>query len=267
MAAAGEYKALSDVKHKILVLSGKGGVGKSTVTAQLATTMAMEGKKVGVLDVDICGPSIPRVLGVEDAQVHQAAGGWVPVSSQRFPELSVMSIGFLLPSKKDAVVWRGPKKTSMIKQFLTDVVWGEKDYLFVDTPPGTSDEHIAVVENLQKVGIDGAVIVTTPQGVSLNDVSKEVNFCKKLKIPIIGVVENMSGFICPNCEGCTDIFMSGGGKKLAERYEIPYLGNVPIDPALGICGEEGKCLVDAFPDSKSVEPLRRVAEAVKTVLV
>ncbi|KAI8093866.1 cytosolic Fe-S cluster assembly factor CFD1 [Halteromyces radiatus] len=190
---------LSNIKHIILVLSGKGGVGKSSVTTQLALGLVDKGFKVGVLDVDLTGPSIPRMLGLDGKKVHQASQGWVPVYADEHQRLSCMSIGFLLASKNDSVVWRGPKKNAMIKQFLQDVYWGDLDYLLIDTPPGTSDEHIGVVEYLKAFQPDGAVIVTTPQAVAVADVRKELSFCRKVKLPILGVVENMSGYICPHC--------------------------------------------------------------------
>ncbi|XP_077843392.1 cytosolic Fe-S cluster assembly factor NUBP1 isoform X6 [Macaca mulatta] len=190
---------MKTVKHKILVLSGKGGVGKSTFSAHLAHGLAEdENTQIALLDIDICGPSIPKIMGLEGEQVHQSGSGWSPVYVE--DNLGVMSVGFLLSSPDDAVIWRGPKKNGMIKQFLRDVDWGEVDYLIVDTPPGTSDEHLSVVQYLAAARIDGAVIITTPQEVSLQDVRKEINFCRKVKLPIIGVVENMSGFICPKCK-------------------------------------------------------------------
>ncbi|KAI8080991.1 cytosolic Fe-S cluster assembly factor CFD1 [Thamnidium elegans] len=190
---------LSGIKNIVLVLSGKGGVGKSSVTTQLALSLVDQGKKVGVLDIDLTGPSIPRMLGLDGMKVHQASQGWVPVYADANQRLSCMSIGFLLTNKNDSVVWRGPKKNAMIKQFLQDVYWGELDYLLIDTPPGTSDEHIGIVEYLKEFNPDGAVIVTTPQGVAIADVRKEISFCNKVKLPILGVVENMSGFVCPHC--------------------------------------------------------------------
>ncbi|KAI9092604.1 P-loop containing nucleoside triphosphate hydrolase protein [Phlyctochytrium arcticum] len=236
---------LSQIRHTVLILSGKGGVGKSTVTTQLALTLADQGYKVGVLDVDLTGPSLPRMFGLVDAQVHQASSGWIPVYTDESRRLGLMSLGFLMPNKDDAVVWRGPKKTAMIRQFLEDVAWGELDYLLIDTPPGTSDEHISVVETLLKrpapstsspdrpwKPITGAVVVTTPQAVSVADVRKELNFCKRTGVPVLGVVENMSGFICPHCADCTDIFSSGGGEKMAQDFGVGFLGRVPIDPTL-----------------------------------
>ncbi|CAO3589903.1 unnamed protein product [Absidia cylindrospora] len=222
---------LSNIKHIVLVLSGKGGVGKSSVTTQLALGLVDQGYKVGVLDIDLTGPSIPRMLGLDGKKVHQASQGWVPVYADEKQRLSCMSIGFLLTNKNDSVVWRGPKKNAMIKQFLQDVYWGDLDYLLIDTPPGTSDEHIGVVEYLKEFNPDGAVIVTTPQGVAIANVRKELSFCRKVKLPILGVVENMSGYICPHCADCTNIFSSGGGESMANEYKIPFLGRVPIDPA------------------------------------
>jgi len=222
---------LASVKHIILVLSGKGGVGKSSVTTQLALSLVHKGFKVGVLDIDLTGPSIPRMLGLDGKKVHQASSGWVPVYADEQQRLCCMSIGFLLGNKNDSVIWRGPKKNAMIEQFLQDVCWGELDYLIVDTPPGTSDEHISITEYLRQFNPDGAVVVTTPQGVALADVRKELNFCKKVKLPVLGIVENMSGFICPHCAECTNIFSTGGGEAMAIEFGIFFLGRVPIDPS------------------------------------
>jgi len=178
---------LAEVKHKLLVLSGKGGVGKSTVASQLAFALASQGNSVGLLDVDICGPSIPRMLGLTAAEVHQSGSGWTPIHVTTLPpecegELLVMSIGFMLPDKDGAVIWRGPRKNGLIKQFLMDVDWGALDFLIIDTPPGTSDEHLSIIQYLRGAGIDGAVVVTTPQEVAMADVRKEINFCKKTKV-------------------------------------------------------------------------------------
>eukprot|EP00002_Diphylleia_rotans_P033966 TRINITY_DN7273_c0_g1_i2.p1 TRINITY_DN7273_c0_g1~~TRINITY_DN7273_c0_g1_i2.p1 ORF type:complete len:272 (+),score=62.26 TRINITY_DN7273_c0_g1_i2:129-944(+) len=250
------------IRHKILVLSGKGGVGKSTVAAQLALSLAASKYKVGLLDIDICGPSAPKILGVEDGQIQQCAEGWVPVSVGRDRTLQVMSIAFLLGSKDEAVVWRGPKKTAMIKQFLTDVYWGELDYLIIDTPPGTSDEHISIVENLQAYDPTGAVVVTTPQAVSIADVRKEISFCRKINLPILGVVENMSGFVCPHCAECTNIFSSEGGKQMAGQLQIPFLGKIPIDPSLTLCEEKGEFYIERFPQSQTSLALQTIVQQI-----
>jgi Mrp family chromosome partitioning ATPase len=220
-----------------LILSGKGGVGKSTVAVNLALALCASGKRVGILDVDLTGPSIPKLLRVENKIVLQAKDGWVPVYVDTKKLLGVMSIQFLLKNKDDAIVWRGPKKSAMIKQFLNDVIWGSIDHLIIDTPPGTSDEHISLVEYLQGLPLEGAIIVTTrmkfccilkyiylAQAVSLSDVRKEMNFCEKVKIAVTGVIENMSGFICLHCSECTDIFSKGGGEAMAKDFKVPFLG-------------------------------------------
>lgn len=238
---------LKDIKHIILILSGKGGVGKSTVSTQLSLTLKENGFKVGLLDIDLCGPSVPYLLQLEGKDVHQVEEGWLPVYFDEEQSLAVMSIGFLLNDRNSSVVWRGPKKTAMVKQFLTDVCWGNLDYLIIDTPPGTSDEHITVMENLKTVKCDGAIIVTTPQQVSIEDVRKEITFCRKTGIPILGLIENMSGFVCPHCSDCTNIFSKGGGESLAEITKIPLLGTLPIDPKVGQL--LGKSCVREFPDS------------------
>ncbi|GJP51885.1 hypothetical protein CLOM_g11009 [Closterium sp. NIES-68] len=186
---------LQAVKHIVLVLSGKGGVGKSTFAAQLAWHLAHQDKQVGLLDIDICGPSMPRLMGLEGEEIHQSASGWSPVYVD--DRLGVMSIGFMLPNPDDAVVWRGPRKNSLIKQFLKDVDWGELDYLVVDSPPGTSDEHISAVQFLKAAHVDGAIVLTTPQEVSLMDVRKELSFCHKVGLNVLGVVENMAELQVP----------------------------------------------------------------------
>lgn len=238
---------LSGVKHKLLILSGKGGVGKSTVTSHLARCLASkdEEKTFGLLDIDICGPSLPRIMGLEGEQVHQSGSGWSPVFVE--DNLGVMSVGFLLSSPTDAVIWRGPKKNGLIKQFLRDVDWGELECLLVDTPPGTSDEHLSIVQYLSASGIDGAVVVTTPQEVSLLDVRKEINFCRKVGLPIIGVIENMSGFVCPNCQHESQIFppTTGGARKLCEDMELTLLGQLPLDPRIGQSCDEGRSFLDS----------------------
>lgn len=255
---------LSTVKHKILVLSGKGGVGKSTFSAHLAHALASDStKEVALLDVDICGPSIPRIMGLEGEQVHQSGSGWSPVYVD--DNLAVMSIGFLLGSPDDAVIWRGPKKNGMIKQFLRDVDWGELDYLIVDTPPGTSDEHLSIVQYLSSTHVDGAVIITTPQEVSLQDVRKEIRFCQKVKLPIIGVVENMSGFVCPKCKNTSQIFppTSGGAEQMCANLNLPLLGKVPLDPRIARSCDEGRSFLNEIPDSPAAEAYQRIVQSIQ----
>ncbi|KAJ2698578.1 cytosolic Fe-S cluster assembly factor cfd1 [Coemansia spiralis] len=254
---------LASIKHVVLVLSGKGGVGKSSCTVQLALSLVSRGHRVGVLDIDLCGPSIPRMLGLEGRQIHQASAGWVPVYADPSKRLACMSIGFLLPGKDASVVWRGPKKNAMIKLFLADVYWGDLDYLLIDTPPGTSDEHLAAVEYLQEWSPDGAVMVTTPQGVALSDVKKEISFCRTVGLPILGLIENMSGFVCPHCAECTNVFSTGGGEGLAKHMGIPFLGRAPIDPGLVMLLEqEDKTIVPNANDLAA--PKETTASIVET---
>jgi Mrp family chromosome partitioning ATPase len=201
------------------------------------------------MDVDICGPSIPTILGIANEQVHSSSSGWSPVYVQ--DNLAVISVGFMLPSARDAVMWRGPKKNGLISQFLKDVDWGDLDYLVIDTPPGTSDEHLSIVQFLKESGIDGAVVITTPQEVALQDVRREIDFCRKVGIRVLGLVENMSGFVCPSCKTESQIFKpsTGGGKKLAEDMGIELLGTVPLDPRIGKSADYGISFLDEYPDS------------------
>ncbi|XP_054849120.1 cytosolic Fe-S cluster assembly factor NUBP2 [Eublepharis macularius] len=255
MEAEAERGNLAGVQHIILVLSGKGGVGKSTISTELALALRHTGKKVGILDVDLCGPSIPRMLNVQERDVHQCDSGWVPVFVDQDKTISLMSIGFLLEKPDDAVVWRGPKKNALIKRFVSDVAWGELDFLIVDTPPGTSDEHIATVESLRPYQPLGAVLVTTPQAVSVGDVRRELTFCKKTGLRVIGIVENMSGFVCPHCSECSNVFSKGGGQELAQHAGVPFLGCVPLDPQLTQSLEGGRDFIQEFPKSSAFPAL------------
>ncbi|EDK47509.1 protein NBP35 [Lodderomyces elongisporus NRRL YB-4239] len=260
------YKRLQHIKHKILVLLGKGGVGKSTFTSMLSWAIAAdEDLEVGAMDLDICGPSLPRMLGAAEGEsVHQSNSGWSPVYVA--DNLGLMSISFMLPDADLAIIWRGGKKNGLIKQFLKDVDWGEKlDYLVVDTPPGTSDEHLSVNALMKEVGIDGALIVTTPQEVALLDVRKEIDFCKKAGIKILGLVENMSGFVCPNCHGKSQIFKAttGGGEKLCKELGIEFLGLVPLDPRIGKACDDGESFFDLYPDSPAATAILDVVDALR----
>ena len=317
--------SLSDVSHVILVLSGKGGVGKSTVSTQVAQALSSRGYDVGLLDVDICGPSVPRMAGVVGRTVHQSQRGWEPVYAN--PNLAVMSISFLLEEGDAAVVWRGPRKNGLIKQFLTETYWGDGglDYLIIDTPPGTSDEHISIVQYLNDArpttlttttsddgggggkssGASGAIVVTTPEEVSMADVRKELNFCKKTGVPVLGIVENMSGLQmrvsdlsfsresgpggvgdgettgrfgdCTNDvlsllrEKCPEVLSmiatadvfppSGNGPRgMAEKFAVPYLGKLPLDPNLLKACEDGVSFVEKYPSSPAASPLNAIVD-------
>ncbi len=232
-------KRMEKVSHKVLVLSGKGGVGKSTVAVNLAVALSAAGKQVGLVDVDIHGPSVPGMLGIEGMQLHGTEDSIYPFALGE--NLKVMSIGLLLRGRDDAVIWRGPMKMGVIRQFLSDVEWGELDYLIIDSPPGTGDEPLSVAQLIPDA--DGAVIVTTPQNVALSDVRKCITFCRQLELPVIGVIENMSGFVCPHCGKKTEIFTSGGGESMAESMGVPFLGRVPLDPEVVSAGDSGEPFV------------------------
>jgi ATP-binding protein involved in chromosome partitioning len=232
------------IQHKIAIISGKGGVGKSTVTVNLATAFAMQGKRVGVLDADIHGPSVPRLLGVEGTQAKTSTTGVLPVEGPL--GMKIMSIDFFLPEQAPTI-WRGPLKMRAIRQFLSDVDWGELDFLFIDLPPGTGDEPLSIAQLLPD--IDGVVIVTMPSELSSSIVKKAVTFAERLNMPIIGVVENMSGFICPHCNEKIEIFKSGGGKKMAQEMSVEFLGSIPIDPEVGVDSDKGTPFVFAHKNS------------------
>ncbi|KZP25427.1 P-loop containing nucleoside triphosphate hydrolase protein [Athelia psychrophila] len=234
-------RRLKSVKHIIIVLAGKGGVGKSSVSTQLALSLRASSPtaRVGLLDVDLTGPSIPRMLGLDGHGVHQSSDGWVPVYADALgagegqARLACMSVGFLLKKKGDSVVWRGPKKNAMIRQFLGDVRWGELDYLIIDTPPGTSDEHLSLLEHMAPVHARlSAVIVTTPQAVALMDAMKCLSFTRAVNLPVLGLIENMSGYVCPCCGEISNVFSTGGGEEMARREGLPLLGSMPVDTEL-----------------------------------
>lgn len=260
---------LSGVKHKLLILSGKGGVGKSTVTANLARCLATtHNKEVGVLDIDLCGPSQPTIMGCQGESVHQSGSGWSPVFVD--DNLSLMSAGFLLPTEDTALIWRGPKKNGLIKQLLRDVDWGNLDFLLVDTPPGTSDEHLSLVQYLAAAGVDGAVIVTTPQEISLQDVRKEINFCQKVGLRVLGVVENMSQFVCPKCHIVSTILptSTGGAEKLSSDTGAPVLSKLPLDPVIGQSCDEGANIFsdEALSESKVVTAYSELTEKLMKIV-
>jgi ATP-binding protein involved in chromosome partitioning len=242
------------IKHKIIVLSGKGGVGKSTVAANLAASLCMAGKTVGLLDIDIHGPSIPKLLHIENVQVRGTENSIYPVDLGN--GMKVMSIGLLLGERDDAIIWRGPMKHSVIKQFLKDVEWGDLDYLIVDSPPGTGDEPMSVIQLIGDA--EGAIIVTTPQELAIQDVRRSIMFCRQLDLAILGVVENMSGFRCPHCQTHTHIFGTGGGQSMAQTLGVPFLGSIPIDPEVVTSGDTGMPFVQAQPHAETSHAFARV---------
>ena len=247
---------MKHIKHKILVLSGKGGVGKSSIAVNLAVWLSMQGKKVGLLDVDIHGPSVPKLLNLEDRKLQ--AGGDKIAPIEYSDTLKVISVGFILNNENDALIWRGPMKHNVIKQFVCDVSWGQLDYLIVDCPPGTGDEPLSIVQLLEDP--DGAVIVTTPQQLAVTDVRKCVTFCGKLNLPILGIVENMSGFVCPNCNHKTNIFGGDGGKQLADEFETPFLGSIPIDSNMVGSADTGKPFINFNNQSPTAQALNHAFE-------
>lgn len=247
------HSRLCRIRHKVVVLSGKGGVGKSTVAVNLATALVMSGKRVGLLDVDIHGPSIPTMLGLEGEKVLDGEDGFLPIE---VGNMKIMSLGFVLQDQDEAVIWRGPIKMGVIKQFLKDVAWGDLDYLIIDSPPGTGDEPLTVC---QLIGdLDGAVIVTTPQKVAAVDVRKSITFCRQLQLPVLGVVENMSGFACPNCAEVTQILPPGGGRLIAASMDVPFLGSIPMDPRIAEACDGGRAFIRHYSTSASAGIMRNI---------
>jgi ATP-binding protein involved in chromosome partitioning len=249
-------KADIDVKHVILILSGKGGVGKSTVSVNLAYALSAHGKKVGLLDLDMHGPNIPKMLGIEDHKLAMMGDRIEPVHVTGM--LSVISMAFLLPDTSTPIIWRGPMKMAAIQQFLIEVNWGPLDYLVVDLPPGTGDEALTIAQLAPNVR--GAVIVTTPQDVATLDARKSAKFVGKLGLPVIGVIENMSGMVCPHCGGEIDLFGKGGGKKVAEELNVPFLGAIPIDIEMRKAGDEGRPFIIRRGDSLTWKSVDKVME-------
>jgi len=251
---------LDNVKHKIVVMSGKGGVGKSTVAVNLSIAFSMRGIEVGLIDCDIYGPSVPKMLGIEGERLLGSEGGGIqPVILP--PHLKVMSMGFLLSDKDSPVIWRGPLKMTAIRQFLEDVNWGNLDYLIIDLPPGTGDEPLSIAQLLPQ--IDGAVIVTTPQDVALVSVRKSINFARKLNMPVIGLIENMSGFVCPHCGKPTPIFKTGGGQKACKDLGVPFLGCLPIDTKIVECGDSGKPFMSEHPNTLSAKTFGEIVKRIE----
>ena len=250
-------KTLNRIKHKILVMSGKGGVGKSTIAANLATLLSLSGHKTGLMDIDFHGPSIPKLMGLEGKAIElDEHNKIIPLGFG--DHLLVMSLGLLLKGADDAVIWRGPMKMGAIKQLVKDVKWGDLDFMILDSPPGTGDEPLSVVQTIEK--LDGAIIVTTPQEISISDVRRSVRFCEKLNLPVLGVVENMSGFVCPHCGKTVDIFKTGGGESMASEMNVPFLGRIPLEKDIVDASDEGKPFVYFYGKSHSAKAFEEITD-------
>jgi ATP-binding protein involved in chromosome partitioning len=250
---------LDRIGRVFIVLSGKGGVGKSTVAVNLALSLSLRGLKTGILDVDIHGPSIPKMLGLSGKKAGVLKDEIVPLTV--YDNLKAISMGFFLDGNEQSVIWRGPMKAKVIREFIKSVAWGDLDCLVVDCPPGTGDEPLTIAQIFGARG--NAVIVTTPQEMATIDVEKCITFCAEVGLPIVGIVENMSGFVCPGCGKKVDIFSSGGGRKLAERFDVPFLGEIPIDPDIVKSGDGEKPYIYSYPESATAE---RFAELVERIV-
>jgi Mrp family chromosome partitioning ATPase len=246
------------IRNKIVVMSGKGGVGKTTVAVNVASGLAKNGHRVGIMDVDIHGPNVPKMLGLEGSNLTYGQEGILPLEVTE--NLKAISMSFLLPDPESPVIWRGPMKINLINQFLGDVEWGDLDYLVIDLPPGTGDETLSIAQQITGAQ---ALIVTTPQDVALLDSRKALNFARKLNMPILGVVENMSGMTCPHCGEAIDLFKKGGGEKSAREMDAHFLGRLPIDPNMVISGDNGEPMVLKSEDSVSLGPLSDIIDGIE----
>lgn len=260
---AAELKnTLSKIKHKLIVMSGKGGVGKSSVSVNLSMALAKKGFKVGIMDVDLHGPDVPRMLGLKGEVAAAAEAN--KLSPMVYSEnLKAISMECFMPNKDDAVIWRGPLKHSAINQFITDIDWGELDFLIVDSPPGTGDEPLSVAQTIADAK---AIIVTTPQEVALSDVRKSINFCKKINKEVMGIVENMSGYACPHCGETADLYGSGGGETTAAQFNINFLGRIPFDPKIVQAGDSGKSYQDENSEAPAAKAFAKVVDNVVSLL-
>lgn len=253
-------RSLGKIKNKILVMSGKGGVGKSTVSVNLALSLAKKGFKVGLMDVDIHGPDVVRMLNLKGTvQPPETPDALVPPLKYN-ENLKVVSLEYMMRDRDEAIIWRGPLKIQAIRQFVADMDWGELDYLIVDAPPGTGDEPLSVAQTIPNTK---AIVVTTPQKVALADVRKSINFCKSVKMEIIGVIENMSGFVCPHCNQTVDIFKSGGGEQVAREFDLAFLGRVPMDPKVVLAGDDGEPYLSSDEQSPAVTAFSDIVAAVE----
>jgi Mrp family chromosome partitioning ATPase len=253
---------LFHIRHKIMVISGKGGVGKSTVACNLAAALALRGYQVGILDADIHGPNVPKMLGIDTQRLTGGQGGIEPV--EVFRGFKAVSMGLLGQDPDEAIAWRGPRKHAAIRQLLADVNWGDLDFLFIDLPPGTGDEPLSVAQLIKNV--DGALIVTTPQGVALLDSRKAVSFSRLMAVPVLGVVENMSGMVCPHCGGLIDLFKVGGGQDAARELGVPFLGRIPIDPLVVDKCDSGQLLMAESVESSAKEAFMHITQQLLYIL-
>lgn len=255
-------ETLSRIRYKFLVMSGKGGVGKTSVSVNLGIALGKRGFKVGIMDVDLHGPDVPRMLGLKGMVTpneRQDKLAPMPYSEN----ISAISIECLMPNKDDPVIWRGPLKHSAINQFITDVDWGDLDFLIIDSPPGTGDEPLSVAQTI----VDAKpIIVTTPQEVALSDVRKSINFCKKINRPLFGLIENMSGYICPHCNKAVDLFGQGGGEKTAKEFGINFLGRIPFDPNLVKAGDAGDSYQEKYADTPAAQAFSAIADKLAALI-
>ncbi|MDD2352533.1 MAG: Mrp/NBP35 family ATP-binding protein [Candidatus Caldatribacteriota bacterium] len=249
---------MSDIKHKILVLSNKGGVGKSSVSVNLSCALAEKGYKVGLLDADLHGPSVAKMLGFEGERLAGNNGFIEPIKVTE--NLKAVSMASLIKSPDTPLVWRGPLKGVAIKQFLAEVHWGKLDFLIIDSPPGTGDEPLSICQLIPE--LDGGVIVTTPQEIALTDSRKCIHFLRDINIPILGIIENMSGFRCPNCGEKIDLFMTGGGKKAADDFKVPFLGAIPIDVQMVKSGDQGQPFICSNGESETGQAFEEIVQAI-----
>lgn len=255
-------KRMSKIKHKIAVMSGKGGVGKSTVAVNLAAAFAKKGYKTGIMDVDVHGPNVPKMFNVEGKHLLFTAKGIQPIETEE--GIKVMSVGFFLSSLDSPVVWRGPMKTGVIKQFLSEVNWGDLDVLIIDNPPGTGDEPLTV---LQSIPLDGVILVTTPQAVVQEDVRKGINLVLNSKVPIIGIIENMSGFICPHCQEEVPVFGSGNGEEMAKKMDVPFLGKLPLNVETPVSSDVGTPIVIKNPESDIAVKISKIVDDIESKII
>ncbi|MCW3989720.1 MAG: Mrp/NBP35 family ATP-binding protein [Candidatus Bathyarchaeota archaeon] len=252
---------MTKIRHKIAVISGKGGVGKSLVTVNLAMALAIKGRngRVGVLDADLHGPCVPKMLGLKGERLQSGPPGIFPALGPL--NMKVVSMAFLLPSDDAPVIWRGPLKMGAIRQFLSEISWGNLDYLLIDLPPGTGDESLSVLQLIPEM--EGVIIVTIPSEVSQDVVKKAVSFARKMGVPILGIVENMSGMVCPHCGETIDVFSKGGGERVAKEMSVEFLGSIPLDPRISADSDEGTPFVVSHPDSTASKAFMRIVEQIE----